>query len=60
MDFFLAGDDFFSVFFTVPSVHCRGPRFHSLPHFTFIALTSDIAGEILDLGETLLNASAAL
>jgi hypothetical protein len=59
MDFFLACDNFFSVFSAVPPVHFRGPRFPSLPHFTFIALTSDRAGELLDLGETLLAASAA-
>jgi hypothetical protein len=38
-------------------VHYRGQR---VPHFTFEAVTSDIFGEILDLGETLLVASATL
>jgi hypothetical protein len=38
-------------------VHGRRRCFPSLPHFSFIALTSDRAGEHLDLGETLLPAS---
>jgi hypothetical protein len=59
MVFFLTRGDFFSVFSAVPPVQCCGPRFPSLPHFTFIALTSDRADELLDLGETLLAASAA-
>jgi hypothetical protein len=58
MDFFLACGDF-SVFSAVSPVHCRGPCFPSLPHFTFIALTLDRADELLDLGETFLAASAA-
>jgi hypothetical protein len=56
MVFFLVRGDFLSVFSAMPSVHCRGPRFASLPHFTFIALTSDRSGDLLDLEETLLTA----
>jgi hypothetical protein len=59
MALFLAGGDFFSVFSVVPPVHCWGPCFPNIPHFAFIALTVDRAGELLDLGETLLAASAA-
>jgi hypothetical protein len=39
-------------------VHCRGPHFPNIPYFTFIALTLDKAGEILDLGRTLLTVSS--
>jgi hypothetical protein len=45
------------VFDTGQPVHGRRRRFPSLPHFSFIVLTSDRAGEHLDLGETLLLAS---
>jgi hypothetical protein len=40
-------------------VHCRRPHFPSLPYLTFIALTSDRAGKLIDLGETLLATSIA-
>jgi hypothetical protein len=51
--------DFFSVFSPMPPVHCRRPCFPSLTHFTFRALTSDRAGELIDLGESLLATSVA-
>jgi hypothetical protein len=59
MDCFLARRDFFLVFNAGQPVHGRRRRFPSLPHFSYIALTSDRAGEHLDLGETLLPASAS-
>jgi hypothetical protein len=58
MDRFLARRKFFMVFDAGQPVHGRW-CFPSLPHFSFIALTSDRAGEHLDLGETLLSASTA-
>jgi hypothetical protein len=59
MDRFLARRKFLFVFDTGQLVHGRRRCFPSLPHFSFIALTSDRASEHLDLGETLLPASTA-
>jgi hypothetical protein len=59
MDRFLARRKFLLVFNVGKPVNGRRPRFPSLPHFSFIALTSDRAGEHLDLGETLLPACNA-
>jgi hypothetical protein len=49
----------FLVFDAGQPVQGRRRCFPSLPHFSFIALTSDRADEHLDLGETLLPASSA-
>jgi hypothetical protein len=59
MNCFLTRRDFFLVFSAGQPVHFQRRCFPSLPHFNFIALTSDRVGEFLDLGETLLPASAA-
>jgi hypothetical protein len=59
MDRFLARRKFLLVFDAGKPVNGRRPCFPSLPHFSFIALTSDRAGEHLDLGETLLPACNA-
>jgi hypothetical protein len=56
MDRFLARRKFLLVFDAGKPVNGRRPHFPSLPHFSFIALTSDRASEHLDLGETLLLA----
>jgi hypothetical protein len=60
MDRFLARRKFLLVFDAGKAVNGRRRRFPSLPHFNFIALTSDRAGEHLDLRETLLPACNAL
>jgi hypothetical protein len=59
MDRFLARRKFLLVFNAGKPVNGRRPRFPSLPYFSFIALTSDRAGEHLDLGKTLLPACNA-
>jgi hypothetical protein len=59
MDRFLARRKFLLVFDAGKSVNGQRPRFPSLPHFSFIALTPDRAGKHLDLGETLLPACNA-
>jgi hypothetical protein len=56
---FLARRKFLLVYDARQPVHGRRRCFPSLPHFSFIALTSDRAGEHLDLGETLLPHSNA-
>jgi hypothetical protein len=58
MDRFLARRKFLA-FVAGQLVHGRRRSFPSLPHFSFIALTSDRASEHLDLGETLLPVSSA-
>jgi hypothetical protein len=56
---FLARRKFLLVYDARQPVHGRRRCFPSLLHFSFIALTSDRAGEHLDLGETLLPHSNA-